>query len=360
MIVAPQTEKETPVSKHEKRGAAAFPAQTLWAIREDVLPTLEAIMEGALSQEEARERLGLSKAAAQTSQVAGGSVAVISLQGVITPRGGLLSMLLGIGGGGLQGFRTSFREALSDESVSSVLLVVDSPGGLIDLVPETAAEIRGARGTKPIVAIANTDAASAAYWIASQADELVVTPSGQVGSIGVFVRHEDFSRMDEMMGVKTTLIRAGKFKAEANPFEPLNDAAKGHLQETVDDLYGMFVADVAAGRGVKAADVKGGYGEGRMVLAKDAVAEGMADREATFEETVASMTGESSPGSRAQALAPQVEAEAPEAEAEAIEPVVEAPEPEAEVEVPAEVAAEAPEAEMSEEDRRRLVDVLLD
>jgi ClpP class serine protease len=110
-----------------------------------------------------------------------GAVAVIPLRGVITPRPSLFAMLFGFGGGGLQGFREDFRAALDDDDVGSILIDVDSPGGLVDLIPETAAEIRGGRGRKPIVAIANTRAASAAYWLGSQADELVVTPSGEVG-----------------------------------------------------------------------------------------------------------------------------------------------------------------------------------
>lgn len=347
------------MSQHEMKGAAVFP-RALWGVRPDVLEALASFRENAVSATEVRERLGIHpEAATQARQTSGGSVAVIPLQGLITPRpAGLLAILLGLGGGGLEAFRESFREALSDNDVSSILLVVNSPGGLIDLVPETAAEIRAARGTKPIVAIANTEAASAAYWIASQADELVVTPSGQVGSIGVFVRHEEDSKLAERIGITTTLIRAGKYKAEANPFEPLSDEAKEHIQETVDDLYGMFVADVAAGRSAKPADVKGGFGEGRMVLAKDAVAEGMADRVATFEETIASMTGEASTGSRAMATGRLAAALAEDEIETPEEPPSQASEPLEEGAVDALNAAEQADG-FSEEDRRRLADVLL-
>jgi hypothetical protein len=93
----------------------------------------------------------------------GGYVAVIPLTGLITARGSFLSMLFG-GGGGLLDFRDSFREALNSPEVSAIVLDVDSPGGYVDLVPETAEEIYEARGEKPIVAVANTMAASAAYW----------------------------------------------------------------------------------------------------------------------------------------------------------------------------------------------------
>lgn len=232
---------------------------------------------------------------AQRGRTAGG-VAVISLRGFISPRGSLLSMILGGGSGGLEGFMSSLREAVGDSDIGSIVLDIDSPGGLVDLVPETAAAIREARDVKPITAVANTTAASAAYWLAAQATELAVTPSGEVGSIGVFASHEDWSKYDEELGVKTTLISAGKFKVEGNPYEELSDEAKAYMQSTVGTLYGYFTADVAAGRNVAESKVRGGYGEGRMLLAEAAVAEGMADRVATVEQVIASHVQGEGPG----------------------------------------------------------------
>jgi signal peptide peptidase SppA len=152
-----------------------------------------------------------------------------------------------------------------------------------------AAEIRAARGTKPIVAVANTEASSAAYWLASQADEFVSTRSGRVGSIGVFAAHEDESAKAEAEGIRTTLVSAGRYKTEGNPFEPLTDEAKAHMQSMVDEYYSMFVTDVAAGRGLTADAVRSGYGEGREVTASTALEVGMIDRVATTEEIVSEM-----------------------------------------------------------------------
>lgn len=220
----------------------------------------------------------------------GGQIAVLPLRGTITPRGSLFSLLFGLGGG-LQSFRESFREALADGDVGAIVLDIDSPGGLIDLVPEAAEEIRAARGSKPIVAIANTLCASAAYWIASQADEVVITPSGQVGSIGVFLIHEDYSRMEEMLGIKTTIISAGDHKTDGNPYEPLSKGARAALQQQVDDLYAMFAGAVAAGRGTSVQAVQAGFGRGRCVLAREALQTGMVDSIETFEEVVARLGG---------------------------------------------------------------------
>ena len=260
-----------------------------WAMVPEALVEIGArLMAGAESRPHAARPPGAARAKAAD----GSEVAVIPLRGTITPRGSLFSLLFG-GGGGLQAFREQFRQAMADGNVSAVVLDIDSPGGLIDLVPEAAAEIRSARAgkSKPIVAVANTLCASAAYWIGSQADEFVITASGQAGSIGVYTMHEDYSRMDAMMGVKTTIISAGQFKTDGNPYEPLSKSAKQALQAEVDDLYDMFVRDVAAGRGTSVAAVKAGYGRGRCVLADEAVRIGLADRAETFEQVVARLGG---------------------------------------------------------------------
>lgn len=216
-------------------------------------------------------------------------VAVLSLHGVIIPKAGMMSEMSG--GTSIESFREQFRGAMASSEVSGVIIDVDSPGGMVDGVPEMAAEIRAARGTKPIVAVANTEAGSGAYWLATQADELVVTKSGRVGSVGVFAKHEDESAKDAAEGVKTTIVKAGKFKTEGNPHEPLSDAGKANMQQMVDSYYSMFVTDVAKGRRTSVDAVRAGFGEGRMVMARDAIASGMADRIATTEDVVAEMLG---------------------------------------------------------------------
>lgn len=213
-------------------------------------------------------------------------VAIVRLQGIITPQGSWLSLLFGGEPGGLQAFRRDLREALASEDVTSVVLDIHSPGGLIGLVPETAAEVRNARGDKPIIAVANTMCASAAYWIAAQADEVVCTLSGMVGSIGVYLVHEDWSAFNEAFGVQPTYIYEGRHKVEGNLDEPLSDEAKAALQAEVRDLYELFINDVAAGRGTTPEAVEAGYGEGRVLPARRAVEAQLADDVATIESVI--------------------------------------------------------------------------
>lgn len=260
--------------------------RSLWAIQPDVLPRLLAAHRGQQVLSQIRMTAAVPQAARRSSMSSSnGAVAVIPLTGIITPRGSFLSMLFGLGGG-LVDFRAAFREALYSPDIEAIVIDVDSPGGLVDLVPETAQEIYEARGTKPIVAVANTMAASAAYYIASQADEVVVTPSGSVGSIGVYMLHDDWSKFNEDFGVQPTYIFAGRHKIDGNPDEPLSDDARAEWQQEVDDLYEMFLTAVATGRGVTADQVRNGYGEGRTLLAARALEAGLVDRIDTLEAVI--------------------------------------------------------------------------
>lgn len=262
----------------------------VWAIHPPALETILSIISERASgyrptEDEIRERIGVHDAPDEATP--GSPVSVINISGPITPFAGTMSDTSG--GSSVEGIRNELRAALADESVQSILLNIDSPGGSVDLVPELGAEILAARDEKPVVALANTFAASAAYWLASQAGEIVVTPSGEVGSIGVYSAHTDRSKKMEKEGLKTTLVKAGKYKAEKNPFEPLSDEGKADMQSKVDTYYSMFLDAVAEGRGTTTETVGSDYGQGRMVMAKDAVAKGMADRVATFDQTLAAM-----------------------------------------------------------------------
>lgn len=233
----------------------------------------------------------------------GSLIAVIGIRGVIAQHARQVDDISGPGGTSTERVSLSLRASLDDPAVKAIVFDVDSPGGNTHGVQELAAEIFAARGRKPIIAQVNSTAASAAYWLASQADEIVVTPGGEVGSIGVYGVHKDVSAAAEKQGLKVTFISAGPYKVEGNPFEPLSPEAQAYGQTLVDATYDAFIADVARGRGVKAAVVRGGYGQGRAVLAKDAVREGMADKVATMDETLRRVARMKSPagGSRAAA-----------------------------------------------------------
>lgn len=195
-------------------------------------------------------------------------------------------------GGATSRLRRRFNEALADDGVGAIVLDFDSPGGVVDGIPELAADMRSARGKKPVIAVANTMIASGAYWLAAQADEIVVSPSADIGSVGVFVHHLSFAGMLDADGVKSTIIRSVPEKAEVNPYEDLTEGALAHLQARVDETDAMFVADIAKGRQVKAGDVRSIAGRGRLIGPKAALAAGLADRVATIEQVVAGLVAQ--------------------------------------------------------------------
>ncbi len=265
-------------------------SETPWAMRKPMLGLIVDLLAfrvagGHLTSEEIDARIGARRQTTAGPQ----GVAVLPLHGVIMPKASMMSEMSG--GTSIDTFRQQFRQAMAAPDIAAMVIDVDSPGGMVDGVPEMAAEMRASRGKKPVVAVANTEAASAAYWLASQADEVVVSKSGRVGSIGVYTSHEDESQKSDKEGVRTTLISAGKFKTEGNPFEPLTEEARANLQSMVDDYYGMFLSDVAKGRRVPLDAVRSGYGEGRVVQARPALSAGMVDKVATLDEVIADMLG---------------------------------------------------------------------
>lgn len=281
------------VTDTRRREADAYPQvvrafrETAWAILPETYSTLAEIVSlrargETFTAEEIQARVG-GRESRRDFQMAG-TVAILPVYGVLIPRADLMTEMSG--GTSIQRLQSSFRDAVADENVSAIVLDIESPGGSSDLLPEFAAQIREARGSKPIVAVANTRAASAAYWIFSQADEGVVTRSGDVGSVGTFAAHQDISRQLEADGVTVTLVASSPQKVEMSPFQPLSDEARAELQRHVDHVQSMFESDVAAGRGVSVDTVRSSFGNGRMFHAEEAVSLGMADRVGTLEETV--------------------------------------------------------------------------
>jgi signal peptide peptidase SppA len=233
---------------------------------------------------------------ASTAPSAGPTIAVIPIHGMIAQHPQSM-------GTSTDEIGAQLAAALNNPRVDAILLDIDSPGGTVDGIPELGAKIAAARGVKPITAFANSFIASAAYWLASQADEVVVTPSGQVGSIGVYMLHEDWSQKLANEGVKIRAISAGKYKLEGAKWEPLDPDAEAFIQQRVDEVYGWFVKAVASGRRDTQTNVRNGYGEGRMLGAAQAVKANLADRVGTFNEAVGGLARRAQrPGPRADLL----------------------------------------------------------
>jgi signal peptide peptidase SppA len=271
---------------------ARYVAETLWAITPSKLAELLSVLAfraagHEFTPEEIRARIGDGVGSSGPSKT--GGVALIPIRGVLAHR--MSAMDESSGGMSAEQIGRMVATVAADPSIGTILYDVDSPGGTVPGITELAAQMFALRGQKRQIAMVNGLAASAAYWLASQADEIVSIPSGVTGSIGVFTAHSDLSQALAKEGINVTLISAGKHKLDGNPFEPLSDETKAVLQARVDEAYGWFVRDVARGRKVAPRDVREGYGEGRALTAKDALKAGLIDSIGTFEETVGRLTG---------------------------------------------------------------------
>lgn len=252
---------------------------------------------------------GETMAARTSGRKTSSVIAVLGIYGVITQRADMFSEMSGMTS--TQRVSQRLQEALDDRAVGSIALDIDSPGGGVYGVQELADQIRAARGQKPIVAIANSLMASAAYWIGSQAEEIIMSPGAEAGSIGVYAAHEDVSAALEEAGVKVTLLSYGENKTLGNPFEPLSDEARAAIQGRVDDYGAAFDRSVAKGRGVKVEDVRSRFGQGLVFGAKEAVSRGLADRVDTLDGTLSRLARETGKpaGPSAAALAEREAAE---------------------------------------------------
>jgi len=260
----------------------------IWAIEEVKLREISHFLAlKSLSDEPGHEveaRVGPGQRRAQQPTDAPGSIAVLPVYGVLAQR---MNMMIDFSGGtSMQMLANDLRAALADPKIKAIILDIDSPGGTVSGTQELGQEIFDSRGSKPIVAMINSMAASAAYWLACQCDEIVVTPSGQAGSIGVYTVHENLAKMLDAKGIDTTLISAGKYKTEGNPYGPLGEEAAAAIQARVNQSYSAFVGAVARGRGISRATVAANYGQGRMFGAAELVDRGMANRIATLPQTL--------------------------------------------------------------------------
>jgi signal peptide peptidase SppA len=228
------------------------------------------------------------KETAPLINVAGGRIAVVSVTGTLVSRSGYLDAASGMLS--YSNISDAVCEALDDASVHGVVLDLDSPGGevggLFDLIEviRTAKEESG----KPLWAVANEAALSAAYALASVADRIYVTRTGEVGSVGVVAVHIDESAADAQAGLAWTYMFAGATKVDGNPHQPLSDRARAVIQTDVDELYAELCALVGTNRRMSLQAVRGT--EAAVYRGEAAVRMGFADRIGTLDHALAEMT----------------------------------------------------------------------
>jgi len=177
------------------------------------------------------------------------------------------------------------RALVADPMVKHIVLNVNSGGGSVNGAFDFADAVYAAREVKPVTAIVDEHAYSAAYAIASAADRVVLPRTGGAGSIGVIARHVDQSAALEKEGIKVTAIYAGERKNDFDPSQPLSAEARANIQAQVDDTYKLFVDTVARNRGIDPEAVRNT--EAGTFQGAQAVDKGLADAVMTPAEALA-------------------------------------------------------------------------
>ena len=211
---------------------------------------------------------------------------------ILSVRGSLVADLTGQFGNWATGYdyiTAAIKRASADTTVRAIVLDINSPGGMVRGCSECGDAIAAAAKVKPVIAYAADTAASAAYWLASQATEIHVSNTGEVGSIGVITGHVDYSEMLKSVGIKYTPLFAGERKADLNPYLPLSDEAKAAMLKRLNAVYAEFISAVARGRGMNGNDVRNT--QAAMFASKESVRVGLADRVSTRAEVMSAAFG---------------------------------------------------------------------
>jgi len=207
--------------------------------------------------------------------------AIIPVHGVITARTTLFSLFAG--GTSLEDLAKDFNEALNSDDVTSILLDIDSPGGVAVGPYEMAEMIFKARSKKPIYSYIGRNGSSAAYWLASASTKIFVNPSALVGSIGV-VTTIPVQEQPDMDGYKNIEIVSSN--ANLKRPDPKTKEGLAEIRRELDDLESTFIESIAKYRYITPEIIKADFGGGGVVIGKEAVKRNMADALGTYEEVL--------------------------------------------------------------------------
>ncbi|MCE8523466.1 S49 family peptidase [Ruegeria pomeroyi] len=202
-------------------------------------------------------------------------IAVIAITGTLVHRGAWIGQSSGLTS--YEGIAAQLQAALEDPAIQGIALDIDSFGGEVAGAFDLADRIRAARQFKPVQAFVADHALSAGYALASQADRIILSRTGAVGSIGVVAMHSDMSGALDQKGIAVTLIHAGARKVDANPYQPLPETVRARIAGELEDLRQLFAETVAEGRGDRLDTARALSTEAAVFRGEAAVFAGLAD-----------------------------------------------------------------------------------
>ena len=213
-----------------------------------------------------------------------GDVGIIKIEGSLVP--GEAGWMRYFGITGYADIKAAVLEGLADKGAKSLMIFSNSGGGSVAGVEDAESFIAQVAQHKPMSAYSEFSA-SAAYWLTSAAGHITTSPTGVNGSLGVIRVVTEYSKAFEKEGVTKTVMRAGRYKALGNPFEPLSEDGKAEIQSKLDDLYQIFIDVVARNRGTTAIIADQVMGQGREFLGKRGLEAGLVDSIGDFESGLA-------------------------------------------------------------------------
>jgi signal peptide peptidase SppA len=215
------------------------------------------------------------------------SVGLVNIKGTLVNDESPISMWFG--DLGYQTVQRAINQLLEDESVSSIVLNLDTPGGDAQGVEELGEFIKAASTVKPITAWAST-ALSAGYWIAASADKVYTSKMGQTGSIGAIATVMSYYERLRESGVEPFVARSAPRKAIPHPAEPLSEAGKKSVQDRVNAYGNFFVENVARNRPTLSyANAKSTWATGETFFGEQALNLGLVDG---IKQSISQLIGE--------------------------------------------------------------------
>lgn len=275
-----ETREECEQDNNETSRAVDFVMSQPWAIKEDALQQIITIAQRLHDRPEIiQTRQGMPIPDARGVELRDGGTAIVNLIGPIFRYANLFTDISGAAS--LEIFSQSFQTALDDASVNRIMLNIDSPGGMVAGISEMADIIRAS--DKPVTAYVEDQAASAAFWLASAADEIIISKTAELGSVGAVMRVFRNRNSDSV-----------EFVSSQSPNKRPDidtEAGRAAIQSRVDTLANIFIESVAEFRGVDKETVLNNFGRGGLKIGQAAINAKMADRLGSLESTIAGFTG---------------------------------------------------------------------
>ncbi|HEB72891.1 MAG TPA: signal peptide peptidase SppA [Nitrospirae bacterium] len=177
------------------------------------------------------------------------------------------------------------RRWTKDEDVKAIILRINSPGGAVAPSQEIYSEVIKASKTKPVITSMGTVAASGGYYIAAASARIIADPGTLTGSIGVIMMFSNFQKLMDKIGLKSVVLKSGKFKDTGSPYRPFTEDDRELLQGVISSIYTQFITDVASGRSMDIDEVRK-LADGRVYTGEQALENGLVDQLGTMRDAI--------------------------------------------------------------------------